>query len=64
MYKTKTPLKSSLKSLKLSRFHMDGPLAQSAAHGADNAKVVSSILTRTTKITFFPFHVKEFYFKK
>ena len=36
-------------------------LAQSAEHGA---KVVSSILTRTTKITFFPFHVKEFYFKK
>ena len=26
---------------------MSGPLAQSAERGADNAKVVSSILTRT-----------------
>ena len=43
---------------------MDGPLAQSVERGADNAKVVSSTLTRTAKLTFFPFHVKEFYFKK
>ena len=33
-----------------------GPLAQSAERGADNAKVVSSTLTRTTTICFsFPF---------
>ena len=30
-----------------------GPLAQSAERGADNAKVVSSTLTRTTKRMFF-----------
>ena len=30
-----------------------GPLAQSAERGADNAKVVSSTLTRTTEIMFF-----------
>ena len=30
-----------------------GPLAQSAERGADNAKVVSSTLTRTTKRIFF-----------
>ena len=29
-----------------------GPLAQPAERGADNAKVVSSILTRTTTIYF------------
>ena len=31
---------------------MAGPLAQSAERGADNAKVMSSILTRTIKQMF------------
>ena len=35
---------------------MAGPLAQSAERGADNAKVVSSILTRTIK-QMFPFAI-------
>ena len=36
---------------------MAGPLAQSAERGADNAKVVSSILTRTVK-RMFPFAIR------
>ena len=32
--------------------HVDGPLAQSVERGADNAKVVSSILTRTREYFF------------
>ena len=32
---------------------MTGPLAQSAERGADNAKVVSSTLTRTISSSFF-----------
>ena len=34
---------------------MSGPLAQSAERGADNAKVVSSTLTRTIPSSFFFF---------
>ena len=36
---------------------MSGPLAQSEERGADNAKVVSSIFTRTIKSSFFSFLV-------
>lgn len=32
---------------------VQGPLAQSAEHGADNAKVVSPTLTRTKESIFF-----------
>lgn len=42
-----------------------GPLAQSAERGADNAKVVSSTLTRTTDIFFpLPFTIGEILFPK
>ena len=34
-----------------------GPLAQSEERGTDNAKVVSSILTRTTKSFYFLWNV-------
>ena len=45
---------------------MDCPLAQSVERGADNAKVVSSTLTRTTQSFSFFFHVnwKEFFYEK
>ena len=44
---------SSFKYTKLSTFVRGGPLAQSVERRADNAKAVSSRLTRTTLFTFF-----------
>ena len=41
---------------------MSGPLAQSAERGADNAKVVSSTLTRTNKDFFLSFLTKQNYY--
>ena len=40
-----------------SSFTIAGPLAQSAERGADNAKVVSSTLTRTKEIFSFTVHI-------
>ena len=44
---------SIIKTKDSTTLNIAGPLAQSAERGADNAKVVSSTLTRTTKRMFF-----------
>ena len=44
---------SIIKTKNSATLKIAGPLAQSAERGADNAKVVSSTLTRTTEIMFF-----------
>ena len=47
----------------LKRADMSGPLAQSAERGADNAKVVSSSLTRTIPSSVFFFIISCVYAK-
>ena len=44
---------STIKTKNSATLNIAGPLAQSAERGADNAKVVSSTLTRTTERIFF-----------
>ena len=46
---------SIIKTKNSATLNIAGPLAQSAERGADNAKVVSSTLTRTTKRIYFSF---------